>query len=302
VLILAIILIGFSVILYQNLSRNLTDASEEDFAGIDFHHHFVQDTLANVANEIFLIDLVILVTSAGVSYVLAGYTLKPIQRSMEDQKKFSENASHELRTPLAVIKNDAEVLLRNPSPTKDLVQTMLRSTVEEIDRMSNMTRDLLALARSESHSALIMENVNVAEIAQGTAEKMRAIARGKSVTLMTPSDTAFFVEGNRAGLERVLMNLLQNAIEHTLVGGSITITTVQEESHVVITVTDTGSGIDSKDLPHIFERFYKGEGTSGSGLGLSIVKELVKQHSGTVTIESTKGKGTAVSVKLPRAT
>src|SRR5258708_2061664 len=107
VTILAIILLGFSAILIQSLARNLTDANEDNFADIVTHHHFVQNTLETVRNEILLIDLLILVAAAGASYVLAGYTLRPIQRSLEAQRIFSENASHELRTPLAVMKNDA---------------------------------------------------------------------------------------------------------------------------------------------------------------------------------------------------
>jgi len=149
--ILAVILLGFSLVLFQNVARNLNDACEDDFAGPEFHHHFVQNTLDRVERDILFIDTIIIVIAAGISYAFAGYTLRPIQISMEAQKKFAENASHELRTPLAVMKNDMEVLLRAPSPTKDVIYATLRSSIEEIDRLSNMAADLLALARSDSH-------------------------------------------------------------------------------------------------------------------------------------------------------
>ncbi len=297
VVIVAIILIGFSGLLYQSLRHNLTDASEDDFADVQSHHHFVQNTLASVENEILLIDLAILAAAAGVSYVLAGYTLRPIQRSMEAQRIFSENASHELRTPLAVMRNDTEVLLRNSSPTKESIQSTLRSNIEEIDRMSSMAEDLLALARSQNHT-LSMEKMDIAEAVGKITKKMYPKAEKKDISLTLNADSVF-VHGNRQGLERVVMNLLQNAIEHTTSGGSVTVAVSRENDQVVLKVSDTGSGIDAKDLPHIFERFYKGEGTTGSGLGLSIVKELINQHGGEIAIESTKGKGTSVTIRLP---
>ena len=299
VLILAIILIGFSAILYQNLGRNLSDASEDDFSGIDSHHHFVESTLVNVRDEIMLIDLVILIAAAGVSYVLAGYTLRPIQDSMAAQKKFSENASHELRTPLAVMKNDMEVLLRNPNPTKDLIHKTLRSNVEEIDHMSQMAADLLQLARSQNHTPASKENINLSEMVKKVGKKMSPIASQKELSLHVSIGTLSFTKGNSTGLERVLINIIQNAIEHTPNGGSIKVVTESDGSQTIITISDTGSGISEKDLPHIFERFYKGEGASGGGLGLSIVKELVSQHGGDVRIESTEGTGTVVTILLP---
>jgi signal transduction histidine kinase len=292
-------LIGFSAILYQNLGRSLSDASEDDFSGIDSHHHFVQNTLANVQNEIVLIDLIILVVAAGASYVLAGYTLRPIQKSVEAQRIFSENASHELRTPLAVMKNDAEVLLRNPNPTRDMVHSTLRSNIEEIDRMTKMAKDLLALARSENQATIDTEKINVAEIAKKMGDKMHPIAATKGVALTVKSANPLHIEGSRINLEHVLLNLLQNAIEHTPKSGSIAVEVLQENADTVIKVSDTGSGIEEKDLPHIFERFYKGEGVSGSGLGLSIVKGLVEQHGGSISIESTKGEGTIAIIRLP---
>jgi len=231
--------------------------------------------------------------------VLAGYTLRPIQRSVEAQKKFSENASHELRTPIAVMKNDAEVLLRNPSPTKELIHATLRSNIEEMDRMSNMAEDLLLLARSKNHTIPSTAHISLAETAKDIVEKMKPLAEKKDVAVIVSPSEFISIQGNKAGLERMIMNLLQNAIEHTPNGGSITLATSQDKSHAVLTITDTGSGIDEKDLPHIFERFYKGDGGAGSGLGLSIVKEIVGQHKGSMSIQSVKGEGTKVTLCLP---
>jgi signal transduction histidine kinase len=299
VLILGIILIVFSTILYESVTKNLEDASEDTFSGVESHHHFVEDTLASVRNEILLIDLIILVTAAGVSYVLAGYTLRPIQRSLVTQRQFSESASHELRTPLAVIKNDIEVLLRDSSPTKERIQQTLRSNIEEIDRMSKMTEDLLLIARSENHSSHAMEKIDIAKLVRSTCERLRSLARDKSIQLDVSAKIPVFIKGSETRFERVITNLLQNAIEHTPENGSVTVCLTQDRSEALVTIADTGSGISEKDLQHIFKRFYKGESASGSGLGLSIVKELVTQHGGTVAIVSEQGSGTIVTVKLP---
>jgi signal transduction histidine kinase len=300
VLILAVILIGFSAVLYQNFAQNLAEGGDSDFAGPGPQRHFISQTLASVENEILLTDLIIIAIAAGVSYALAGYTLRPIQKSLEAQRSFSEHASHELRTPLAVMKNDMEVLSRNHNPTKEQVRLTLQNSIEEVDRLSSMVTDLLALARSQNHSRPLKEKVDITAIAKNISEKMRSIATDKYISLFVQGDAPLMVQGSAAAFERVLTNLLQNAIEHTK-AGTITIKTRQDSSNAVLTVSDTGSGIDEKDLPHVFERFYKAEGEPGSGLGLSIVKALIAEHGGSVEAASTKGTGTTITIRLPLA-
>jgi len=211
---------------------------------------------------------------------------------------FAENASHELRTPLAVMRNDIEVLLRDPNPSRDLVRTTLKSALEEIDAMTQMTRDLLTLARSAREPSAI-EKVNMLQITQKVVEKINFAAQKKGVALVVAGDSSLYVRGNTSDLERVVINILQNAIVHTQAGGRVSLSVTQEKPDVVISVTDTGSGIGSKDIPYVFERFYKGENSQGTGLGLSIVKDLVSRHKGTIAIQSTRGKGTTVVIKLP---
>lgn len=300
VLILAIVLIGFSAFLYQSLGRNLIDANEENFADQTYHEHFVNETLETVRDEILAIDLFILLLASGVSYVLAGYTLRPIQTALEAQRKFSENASHELRTPLAVVKNDMEVLLRDSHPTKETIEKTLVSSIEEIDHMTTLTEDLLAIARSENQRTDFVR-VDLGRVANDLVEKMKPMAERKGIILACASQGAAYVKGHEASLERVLMNLIQNSIEHTSKGGRITVVCKRENTKQIITVTDTGKGIDEKNMPHIFERFYKGEHGTGSGLGLAIVKEIVEKHSGVVEITSVKNQGTTATITFSAA-
>lgn len=298
VLILAVILVGFSFTLYRSLGTNLLDASEEDFVGQESHQHFVHSTLETVRDEILVIDIAILLVAAGIGYVLAGYTLRPIQKSLDAQKKFSENASHELRTPLAVIKNDIEVLLRDPHPTKQSIERTLTSSIEEIDHMTELTEDLLTIARSENHRTDFVR-VNLVQIAQDIVKKMEPIATRKGVNVVLVAHAPLYVRGHAGSQARILMNLLQNSIEHTPPDGTVTVKLTAEEEQRIVVVSDAGTGIAEKDLPHVFERFYRGGHTTGSGLGLAIVKELVTQHRGTVHISSKKDQGTTVTIRYP---
>ncbi len=304
VLILTIIVVGYSVFLYQNFNRSLVESSEDDFADATSQQHFIQTTLASVEGRIVLADLVIILLATGVSYVLAGYTLRPIQRSVEAQRAFAENASHELRTPLAVMRNDIEVLMRNRHSTADAVHSTLKSALEEIQGMSKMTEDLLVLARLGNHVGET-ENIDLIGFMEKFAVKMKPLAGAKNIALSfisdIPKDTPISVRGRAKDIERVLSNLVQNSLEHTPAGGTITLMISKEGSRAIIQVSDTGSGIAGKDITHIFERFYKGDSSSGTGLGLSIAKEIVEKHGGEISLESVKEKGTIATVRLPLA-
>jgi signal transduction histidine kinase len=301
VLIVAIIVFGFSVFLYQSIGSNLRDASDDDFAGHDSHQHFVSNTLDSLQYELLFADLVIIITSAGLSYVLAGRTLRPIQKSVEAQKVFAANASHELRTPLTVMRNDIEVFLRNISQTKEQASKTMNSNLEEIERMSGIVENLLLLARSDNASVPVLVPLDASTLVKTMIKKMQSSADKKNIQLISKLPDSLMIKGNNALLERAILNILQNSIEHTPQYGSITFEMIQKDSQAIIRIIDTGSGIDEKDLPNIFTRFYKAESSNGSGLGLSIVKEIIDQHHGSISIESIKNKGTTVIIHLPMA-
>ncbi len=299
VLIVAFIVFGFSIFLYQSIGRNLKDASDDDFADVGSHQHFVQNTLNSVESDLILADIFILIVTARFSFILAGKTLKPIQESVEAQKAFAANASHELRTPLAVMRNDIEVYLRNNSPTKELTHTTMSSNLEEISRMSSMVEDLLLLARSDNKITIERKDVDINVLVKNMVERMKPLAESKNIKLTYTASDPFVIQGVQNSLERVVLNILQNSIDHTPSGGAISAKVEKDGSQVVVRITDTGSGIAPEKLPHIFKRFYKGDSTTGTGLGLSIVKEIIDQHGGDIFIESVLGKGTTVIIKLP---
>ena len=301
VLIIAVIIFGFSIFLYNSVSHNLRDASDDEFADSGSHQHFVENTLGSVEYEILFADLFILVVSAGVSYVLAGKTLLPIQQSVEVQKAFATNASHELRTPLAVMRNDIEVFLRNTAASKEGAQVTMHSNLEEIGRMSGIVENLLLLARSDNQLAPQLTKIDISELAKTMVEKMQPLAESRGVKIIYAPSNPISIQGSSSSLQRVLLNIFQNSIDHTDAGGSIITKITKDDSYAVLRISDTGSGISPRDLPHVFTRFYKGDSDKGTGLGLSIVKEIVAQHGGDIQVTSKEGEGTTVTIKIPTA-
>jgi two-component system sensor histidine kinase CiaH len=301
ILIVALIVFGFSVFLYQSIGRNLKDVQDEDFAGPQFHQHFIQSTLLTVENDLLLADLVIILAAAGISFILAGETLKPIQRSVEAQKAFAANASHELRTPLAVMRNDIEVFQRNAAQSPKLADATMTSNLEEIRRMSGIVEDLLLLARSDHQVSADYADIDLGVLAEHTVRRMKPLADSRKISLSFEGSGPAKVRGSEPALERAILNILQNAIDHTSEGGAVNAKIAKAGNHAILRIGDTGSGIAEKDLPHIFKRFYKGESAKGTGLGLSIVKDIVEQHRGMVSFESVLGKGTTAIISVPLA-
>jgi two-component system sensor histidine kinase VicK len=299
--IIACILFGYNTINYLDLRHDIAQSiqyakPQAELIAVPGH----AATLRILIDDIALEDAIILCLAAIISYVFAGYTLKPVQRALIIQKNFSENASHELRTPLSVIKSDAEVLLRSVNPSKDEVSSTLKSIVEEIDRMTVMTNDLLMLARSEHHVMSPYMPVNMVEIVKNVARKMNSLAvkGGVKINCITRRNE-YVINGDKLALERVFLNILQNAITHTPQDGFILVEIGEDTDHVVVAVQDTGKGINAEDLPYVFERFYKGQNSQGTGLGLPIIKEIIDNHKGEVRIRSKVGVGTEVIVKIP---
>jgi signal transduction histidine kinase len=301
VLIIAVIIVGFSIFLYHSTTRNFSDASDEDFAATSSQQHFIAYASGTLQRTLVLSDIVILFLAAGISYALARRTLRPVEVSHEAQRIFAAKASHELRTPLAIMRNDIEVLLRDAHPAPAQVRSTLDSTLEEIEKMTAMVGDLLLLARSEQPQNAIQAAVPIDPLIANVVAKIQPLALAKGITISHAPRSKDSVRGSEEALGRALLNVVKNSIEHTPPGGTISIELTRSRQNVEIRVSDTGAGIHPDDLAHVFDRFYKGQASTeqGTGLGLAIVKEIVEQYGGTVRIGSQFGKGTHVSIVLP---
>lgn len=235
------------------------------------------------------------------------HMIERLQAAFERQRQFTSDASHELRTPLAVMRGDIEIALRRER-TPEEYQRVLNSNLEEIQRLTRLVEDLLTLARADSNQAMLRaEPMPFDDLCEQTVEFLMPLANQKAQTLTfePPASRPLTINGDAQRLKQMLLNLIDNAIKYTPVGGRVEVKVRREGGEAVLDISDTGRGIPPEDLPHIFGRFFRhSRNTSdktviGSGLGLSIVKWIVDSHGGKITATSTVGEGTTFTVRFP---
>jgi len=227
-------------------------------------------------------------------------TLERLENLFSAQQRFLADVSHELRTPLTVIKGNVD-LIRKLGPDDE----SLDSIKDEIDRLNRLVGDLLLLAKAESGKLQL--NLSVVELDTLLLEvfnEMRILAGDKVSLKLVEIDQAA-VSGDRDRLKQVFINLISNAVHYTPAGGTVFLSLSKTSEMAEVVVRDTGPGIPSKDLPYIFDRFYRAEKSrtrsksTGFGLGLSIAYWIVDTHQGTITVDSTVGVGTTFTIRLP---
>ena len=209
------------------------------------------------------------------------------------------DVAHELRTPLTVIQGKLEGLIDGVYP-RDAEQ--LQQLLEETRVLSRLVEDLRTLALSESGALKLQrEPTDVAALARDVASAFAgdASSRGVALTVDAPSEIAA-VEIDPVRIREVIANLVSNALRHTPKGGSVTVRADDRRTHVQVDVRDTGSGMTKEDLARAFDRFYKGSASRGSGLGLTIARNLVTAHGGQISAVSEEGRGTTITFTLPR--
>jgi len=229
--------------------------------------------------------------------------LSRLARTIEEMRQFTASISHELRTPLSILRGEAEVALMQAKTEHDY-RRLISSQLEEFDRLTRMINQLLTLARAEAGEIPIEHKpVDLRRLAQSLADQMAPVAEARGVTLRTDCDQrGVIVSGDASWLQRVILNLVDNAIKFTPDGGTIIVGVQAGETGGVFEVQDTGSGIPAESVPRIFERFYQADparSERGAGLGLSLVKWVVDQHGGTIEVTSQPGDGSRFRVVLP---
>jgi heavy metal sensor kinase len=226
-----------------------------------------------------------------------------LERAFQEQRQLAADVSHELRSPLTILEAQASLALRR-SRTSEEYQQVLISVQEEVERMSVMVNQLLLLARAEAGEEPVnLEPTSLSLIAQTVVDGMRPLADDKGVALTLRANPAVWVQGDAARLRQLLLNLIDNALNHTPMGGRIEVTVGRNRAGAFVAVEDTGEGIAPEDLPHIFQRFYRSDrarrrGTGNSGLGLAIVRWIVEAHGGQISVSSTPGEGASFVVSL----
>ncbi len=229
-----------------------------------------------------------------------------LEEVINSSKQFVADASHELRTPLAVLRGELEGLAQD-SQLKAQTRETLGSMLEEVDRLGEVVEGLLALSRldtGEGKSGWV--RFDLAELVVTTADQMSLLAEDKNITVVSDAPAPVMIQGDRARLKQVVVNLLDNAIKYTPNGGRITLKITQEGGDALLDVADEGVGIPAEALPHVFKRFYRVDDSrsrerGGAGLGLSIVKSICDAHGARVEVSSIPGRGSHFRIRQPLA-
>jgi len=242
---------------------------------------------------------------AGISgYFLAGRTLRPIKEMMDEQNRFITDASHELRTPLTSLKTSIEVNLRDKNITLNQTKKLLKSNLDDVEYLRVLSDGLIHLAQyQEPNRNKVFGKVFIRDVIDDAVGKVKIIAEENKIKINLKLEKTE-VKGDKKSLVELFVILLDNAIKYSKQNSLVKISAKKIDNKTVITVSDEGIGIDQKDLPNIFNRFYRAEksrsktSTLGYGLGLSIAKKIVEIHSGSISVKSEKNKGTTFTVTL----
>lgn len=228
-------------------------------------------------------------------------TLERLEQLFTTQRRFLADVSHELRTPLTVIKGNASLMRKYG----EVDEESLASIEAEVDRLTRMVGDLLLLAQAESgRLPLARDAVELDTVLLEVFHQMRTLA-GERISVRVAEIDQVQVTGDRDRLKQVLLNLMSNAVQYTPAGGQVSVALRKDEHEAQVVISDSGPGIPAQDLPHIFERFYRGEKSrkrgqgSGFGLGLSIAYWIVRSHEGRIEVQSKEGQGTQFTIHLP---
>lgn len=254
---------------------------------------FAELFFADFLDMVLMIDLVLVLLSGILSYILAGKTLEPIALKMQQQKQFVGDAAHELRNPLAAIRSSAESALREKNDDAQLYQDVLQDVIVETDGLIATTEQLLELARFDEQR-VEKKLVKLHELIPEVISTLSAFASEKNVSIRQDVPP-FELHGDSNGLRQLLFNLLHNAIKFSNAGEAVTVTLTSEG---VLQVHNNGIHIEQKHIPHLFDRFFTGDAShaTGTGLGLSVVQSVALAHGATIHVKSEEKNGTTFTV------
>jgi signal transduction histidine kinase len=265
--------------------------------GEDQYH----STLTALLQALLAVAVLGLVVSGVIGTLLARRALKPISLSMQQQRDFVSGAAHELRTPLAIMRTIGEVRLKDAATEDE--QTALIQILAQNSHLTQLVDDLSLLARGDSQAIAIEKvPVDLSSLITVTTEDVEPLAAEQGVRLVTETQENVRILGDALRLRQLLIILLDNALKHTPAGGDVRVRLRVDGGQVRLQVMDSGSGIDPKHLPRIFDRFYRGDEArsgEGSGLGLAIAQWIVDVHGGQIHAENMPEGGARFTASLP---
>ncbi|HEY9881283.1 MAG TPA: two-component system sensor histidine kinase RppB, partial [Leptolyngbyaceae cyanobacterium] len=244
-----------------------------------------------------------------ISWWVAGVAIRPAYAAYRQIEQFTADAAHELRTPLAAVRASAESVSCAAHITDSEARDILQVIIRQSQRLTTLVNDLLILSRLEQHSnATHATLICLSDLISDIEEELSDLAFAKKIQLTTlpAHPPALSVQGNEEQLYRLVLNVVSNALNYTPEGGNVTLHLSSRDRNALITVEDTGIGIDPKDQAKIFDRFYRvdpnrARHTGGSGLGLAIAQAIARSHGGSLYVKSELGKGSRFTIQLPKA-
>jgi signal transduction histidine kinase len=233
--------------------------------------------------------------------------MEELKRTDDLRRELVANVSHDLRSPLASVQGYLEtILMKSDSLSDEQKRTYIDTCLNNISHLNRLVHELFELSRLEAHQVEPhFERLSISELVQDVAMKYKPEAEKKGLQFQWKIGEGLpLINADIALIDRALSNLVENAINHTDSGGEISIRPERQNSHILVKISDTGCGIPEEDLPHIFERFYRGSRTgkrTGTGLGLAIAKKIVELHGGNISVQTKQGEGTTISFELHAA-
>jgi signal transduction histidine kinase len=285
----------------------------ERFAGVGTHRYValvvatrpeLEDRYASLLHTFVAAALAGLILVATGGYLLVRQATAPIARAIDEMRRFMADAAHELRTPITVLRTRADVAAHGPrDPTGDTAT--LEAIEREAARLGDIVDELLTLARADAGERPVSrEALYLDDLAAAAVETIQPVAVRKGVQVAIGAFEEGPITGDPVLVRRLLLIVLDNAVKFTPAQGQVRVDVAAHNGRTAVTVTDTGIGIPASQLPHVFERFYRGEEArrmgNGAGLGLAIARWIAELHGATIDIDS-PGRGTTVRVSFPQA-
>ncbi|MFA6184626.1 MAG: HAMP domain-containing sensor histidine kinase [Candidatus Shapirobacteria bacterium] len=320
-LIIMVISFSFSALIYQISSMEIIHFAESQRIRIERRINssypnlppppmlvdtdLIIESQQRLLTNLTVINFFILLISGTLSYFLAGRTLRPIQKMTEDQKQFISDASHELRTPITALKAMLEVSLRDPKLSLDESKKVLTDAIYSTNQLKTLSDSLLELNQFNNKSALNLNPFSIKNLMSESVKKIKPKADKKQIVIKyNPINGQINIDIQK--IEELFLILLDNAIKYSSKSSQIKFIALKTRKNIIFKIIDHGIGISQKDLPHIFDRFYRADnartknGAQGYGLGLSIAKKIVESHGGKLEVDSKLNNGATFVIYLPR--
>ena len=259
----------------------------------------------DLAGTLSIIGLAAFVVFFIISLFFSRWALKPVAQAWDQQRQFVADASHDLKTPLTVILANTSIIMEHPERTVASQSQWIESTQHEAENMQVLVNDLLLLAQlDEGKAEPVFEDLDFSDLVEGEVLQFESVAFERRIDLESTIDPGIKAHGDPSRLGRLVSSLLDNACKYADDGGQVDVELHQRGQNIVYTVHNTGPAIPPEDLPHIFDRFYRGDkarthSENSYGLGLAIAYGIAQEHGGDLTVKSNEDEGTTFTATLP---